>query len=230
MRLVGGLLHSAFPTGRLAWQWIQRMHAHVGLVSALGTKQNQLGLDQCSLHMQPRDLRMQPVSPRTKVGASCNAGARRLRVGFHGDGEGEDKDRDEQNAKHCTNSKPSRTCVARPGSKPAPRTIHGACKTRAIHSMDAIPWKKGACYSSQERCRTRCAAASARWARRDCTLGAARGGFPPGHRNKGGVCQRLYIYICCLSDIIVVFQNLFVAENESVTRYQHCSKHTFAQD
>ena len=81
------------PTGRLAWQFQKRRPAHVGLVIMFGAKQNQLGLDQRSLHMQPRDLRMQPVSSLTKVGASCNAGAGRLRVGVHGDGEGEDKDR-----------------------------------------------------------------------------------------------------------------------------------------
>ncbi len=34
-----------------------------------------------------------------------------------------------------------------------------------------------------------------------------------GASKQGGV-SKTYIYICCLSDIIVVFQNLFVAENE----------------
>jgi hypothetical protein len=38
-------------TGRLAWHCQKRRPAHVGLVTVLGAKQNQLGLDECSLHM-----------------------------------------------------------------------------------------------------------------------------------------------------------------------------------
>ena len=122
------------PTGRLAWQCQKWRQAHVGLVTSLRAKQNQLGLDECSLHMQPRDLRMQPVSSLTKVGAHCNAGAGRLRVGLHGDGEGGDKDRDEQDANHCTNRKPGRTCVARPGSK-ARTEDNTRCMQRRGHTQ-----------------------------------------------------------------------------------------------
>jgi hypothetical protein len=60
-------------------------------------------------------------------------------------------------------------------------TVHA--KTRA-HAMPC--GEKGACYCpcSQERCRTRCAADSARWARRDCTLAAAGGGFLPSRESQ----------------------------------------------
>ena len=46
------------PTGRQAWLCQKRRRAYVGLVTALGAKQNKLGLDQCSLRMQARDLRV----------------------------------------------------------------------------------------------------------------------------------------------------------------------------
>ena len=71
------------PTGRPGWQFQKR--THVDLVTLHGAKRTQLGLDHCSLHMQPLDLRMQQVSSLRKLQARYNARAGRYRSGLRSD-------------------------------------------------------------------------------------------------------------------------------------------------